>query len=163
MEDFSRAVNYSMASSGSRFANHIIDHIVFYVFSSVLSFLIPWDFFTLLDFDLNNSVIFVFFYLLLSLFIFALFYSVQEYIFKGRTIGKFVTGTKVVTVNGNEPGFGKIIIRSLCRLIPFEAFSFIFSSAGWHDTLSGTRVIKISEFEILKSRYNEIDQIGSGI
>jgi len=32
--------------------------------------------------------------------------------------------------------------RTLCRLIPFDALSFLFNdSVGWHDTLSKTRIV----------------------
>lgn len=60
-----------------------------------------------------------------------------------RTVGKMITGTRVVMVNGGVPSFGQIIGRSFARIIPFEAFSFLGKiPCGWHDTLSGTRVIK---------------------
>jgi len=37
-----------------------------------------------------------------------------------------------------------IVIRSLCRFIPLEAFSFLFNDgSGWHDTISSTKVINI--------------------
>ena len=70
------------------------------------------------------------------------YFIVMEALFQ-RTIGKMATGTRVVTVNGGVPSFGQIVGRSFARLIPFEAFSFLGKiPCGWHDTLSGTRVIK---------------------
>lgn len=61
----------------------------------------------------------------------------------GRTIGKFITGTRVVTETGEIPGPKDIFIRSLCRHIPFDAFSFLGSDAsGWHDSISNTCVVK---------------------
>jgi uncharacterized RDD family membrane protein YckC len=59
-----------------------------------------------------------------------------------RTLGKFITGTYVVTDEGLKPGFATILGRTLCRFIPFEAFTFLFSSVGFHDRLSHTRVVK---------------------
>ena len=60
-----------------------------------------------------------------------------------RTIGKLVTGTRVVTTDGNVPGFGKVLGRSLARVIPFEVLSFLGAiPIGWHDKLSGTRVVQ---------------------
>lgn len=62
----------------------------------------------------------------------------------GRTVGKFVTGTRVVDVSGGKPTFGQIVIRTLCRLVPFEPFSFLFGDpVGWHDSWSKTRVILV--------------------
>ncbi|NET36066.1 MAG: RDD family protein [Cyanothece sp. SIO1E1] len=60
----------------------------------------------------------------------------------GRTIAKFITRTKVVTVSGQKPDFGTIFIRTLCRYIPFEPFSFLGNNPyGWHDSIPKTRVV----------------------
>jgi uncharacterized RDD family membrane protein YckC len=60
----------------------------------------------------------------------------------GRTVGKLVMGTKVVTETGGVPTFGQIVGRSFARLVPFDPFSFLASKPGWHDRWSGTRVIR---------------------
>ncbi len=76
--------------------------------------------------------------ILISLF----YYIVLESLF-GRTIGKLVTGTKVVNEFGGKASFGQILGRSFARMIPFEAFSFLGSTGrGWHDSLPKTYVIK---------------------
>jgi hypothetical protein len=42
-----------------------------------------------------------------------------------------------------RPPFGTMVLRSLCRLIPFEPFSFLGSDArGWHDSITKTRVVR---------------------
>ena len=62
----------------------------------------------------------------------------------GRTVGKFVTGTRVVNELGLRPSFKQILGRTFARLIPFEAFSFLGSdSRGWHDSLSKTFVVRV--------------------
>ena len=62
----------------------------------------------------------------------------------GRTIGKYITKTKVVTEIGEQPNLKSIIIRTFCRLIPFDSLSFLFKDGeGWHDTISKTKVINI--------------------
>ena len=59
-----------------------------------------------------------------------------------RTPAKFLTGTIVVAENGGPPTSGQILGRTLCRFIPFEAFSFLGTpSVGWHDTIPKTRVV----------------------
>jgi uncharacterized RDD family membrane protein YckC len=60
----------------------------------------------------------------------------------GRTIGKLVTGTKVVSADGRPPSFGQIVGRTAARFLPFEALSFFGSNPGWHDGLSRTRVVR---------------------
>ena len=57
-----------------------------------------------------------------------------------RTPGKWVFGTVVVDENGAKPRFGQVIGRTLCRFIPFEAFS-VFGERGWHDKIPKTRVV----------------------
>jgi len=62
----------------------------------------------------------------------------------GITFGKLLTGTKVVRDDGGSASFRQVIGRSLVRMIPFEPFSFLFGdkTTGWHDSLSGTRVVR---------------------
>ena len=61
-----------------------------------------------------------------------------------RTLGKLVTGTMVVNEKGQTPTMGQIAGRTLCRLIPFEAFSFFGTPPrGWHDRIPKTFVVKI--------------------
>lgn len=62
---------------------------------------------------------------------------------KGRTIGKMITKTRTVTEDLKTPDFGVILTKSFCRVIPFEAFSFLGEkTTGWHDRFSKTRVIQ---------------------
>jgi uncharacterized RDD family membrane protein YckC len=56
---------------------------------------------------------------------------------------KFLTGTQVTDANGEPPSLAVVVHRSLCRLIPLEALSFLSSTRdGIHDTWSGTFVVK---------------------
>ena len=58
----------------------------------------------------------------------------------GRTPGKLLFGTTVVNEAGGKPTIGQVFGRTLCRFIPFEAFSF-FGKRGWHDSISKTQVV----------------------
>jgi uncharacterized RDD family membrane protein YckC len=61
----------------------------------------------------------------------------------GRTLGKMVTGTRVVTLTGAQPSFWQCLGRTCTRFVPFEPLSFVGSKAiGWHDKWSHTRVIR---------------------
>jgi uncharacterized RDD family membrane protein YckC len=79
--------------------------------------------------------------------VFYLVYMVYYLFFEwhlGRTPGKFITGTKVVTKEWNQPSFLNILGRTLCRFIPFDGITFLWSpSIGRHDKISTTRVINI--------------------
>ena len=73
-----------------------------------------------------------------------LYHPIMEYYY-GKTVAKMMTKTTVVNLDGSKLTFGGAVIRSLCRLIPFDAFSFLGSTAvGWHDSISKTRVVKDS-------------------
>lgn len=73
------------------------------------------------------------------------YYVLMEGFF-GFTLGKLITGTRVVNAQGGKPTWGQIIGRSLARLIPFEPFSLLFSiddqRRGWHDSLPKTWVVR---------------------
>ena len=69
-----------------------------------------------------------------------IYYNLFE-ILSARTIGKLITKTIVVDENGEKPHSDRILIRSLCRLIPFNPFSVLVMGIGWHDMLSKTYVV----------------------
>jgi ABC-type lipoprotein export system ATPase subunit len=62
--------------------------------------------------------------------------------FFSRTVGKMLTGTKVVCKSdGSKPDFKTVFYRTLARYIPFEWFSFLSKKPeGWHDAISNTVV-----------------------
>ena len=59
-----------------------------------------------------------------------------------KTIGKIITKTKVINLEGEKAELGDIISRTFCRFIPFDRFSFFFTRNGFHDAISKTKVIK---------------------
>ncbi len=59
-----------------------------------------------------------------------------------KTFGKYLTKTKVVTIDNKKPSLNDILIRTFCRLIPFDNVSYLFTRDGFHDRLSNTTVIK---------------------
>ena len=48
---------------------------------------------------------------------FLLYYGVQEY-FWGKTLGKFLTRTMVVSADGDRPTLGQVVGRAFSRFIP---------------------------------------------
>jgi uncharacterized RDD family membrane protein YckC len=61
----------------------------------------------------------------------------------GRTIGKLLTGTRVVRLDGSRPDLSTIMRRSAARLVPFEPLSGFSSSGPWHDRWTDTAVVRI--------------------
>ena len=148
-------VEHSLASKGLRFANYLVDYIIAGVLQYAI-ILIPM-------FMMGDLVVespgYNLLLMLISLSVYYFYYVLTEYFFKGKTIAKFITGTKTVTVEGNDLDFNKSLIRSLCRFIPFDVLSF-FGDTGWHDSISKTRVVNQKEFEQNKLKFDSIDQIG---
>ncbi len=68
-----------------------------------------------------------------------LYYLIMEST-RGQTIGKMITRTIVVNRYDEPPSWGEIALRTLCRMIPLEALSFLPNGIGWHDRLSHTYV-----------------------
>ena len=72
--------------------------------------------------------------------LFLMYFVLMEY-FTQRTLGKMITKTKVVSHSGGRAGLIQIFIRTLCRVIPFEYFTYLGSLEGLHDRFSGTIVV----------------------
>lgn len=137
--------NFALASKGKRFTNYLIDLVGYMILSGVIGVLIGILFYDESDFyaeetiDFSNAIA----EWLFGALIITTYYTCLEYFFKGKTLGKLITKTRAVTVDNNQLNFIDAFKRSLCRLIPFEAFSFLGDDAlGWHDTIPNTKVIE---------------------
>ena len=134
-EHLKNSSRMKIADKGTRFGNHIIDNIAVIIIVILHAFVLdgllhiipedgsPW----------------------LGLYFFVLYFGYHfllEFFF-GRTIGKFITKTKVVDINGDKPNTKTLFIRNICRLIPLDNFSFLFGEDGWHDSISETQVIYV--------------------
>ncbi|OUS00937.1 hypothetical protein A9Q86_09310 [Flavobacteriales bacterium 33_180_T64] len=76
--------------------------------------------------------------------VFVFFSSIYYLIFEGlfkSTPAKFLTQTSVVNLKNEAVSFQNILGRTLCRRLPFNAFSF-FGKLGWHDSLAYSTVAK---------------------
>ena len=124
-------IKANLVGSEVRFLNFIIDVIVWFLFAVIVSFIVE---FLIPELPLFMAYVFVFG-------TFIAYYALMEIKFQ-KTVGKFVTKTKVVKMNGEKPTNGDIITRTFCRFIPFDRISFLFSKNGIHDTLSKTIVVK---------------------
>jgi len=129
-----------LATSGKRFANLLIDAICLYLILWVIAFTLRIlgfrDFIVHLSSAGNRLELRLF-----TILIYVLYFTGLEAVF-GKTIGKMITQTKVVDLQGRPISWTKALGRSLCRMIPFDAFSFFNNfPVGWHDSIPGTRVV----------------------
>jgi uncharacterized RDD family membrane protein YckC len=68
----------------------------------------------------------------------------------------------VVNEDGSTIDLGTALRRTLCRVIPFEQFSFLGSSTrGWHDSIPDTYVVQKAAFEEAKHLFYAFDEIGN--
>jgi len=78
-----------------------------------------------------------------------------------RSAGKYITGTMVVMEDGSKPTVKAIVIRTLCRFLPFEVFSFLGSyPRGWHDNSSGTYVVSAKKYKQALALKDSFEEIG---
>lgn len=145
LQDVEEEIYYERASAGLRFANYIIDSIGFYILYIILVFIIA--FVTAILSNANNRyenaaliasdgmLFFIFFASVI------LYYTILEAT-SGRTLGKLITGTKVIMNNGSKPSWQTAFLRTLSRFVPFEAFS-AFGGYPWHDQWTRTEVVKV--------------------
>lgn len=142
---FTGEVKLVRASRTKRFLNVFIDQLALYFIILAFSFL--WvstadynESLYLEDesrFDLMSYVI--------GWGVTLLFYTLTEGLLKGKTLGKLITQTRALDEQGELLTFSKAFVRSLCRLIPFEAFTFLGERPGLHDRLSKTMVVEDDE------------------
>lgn len=125
------------ASWGRRLGNHIIDTVVIQlVIVGIITFAIM-----VVNLEDRGPASVVGMIGAISLYV--VYFLVLETLF-GTTVGKMITGTKVVNKEGNKPRFLQVLGRSFARYIPLEFISFLFHKypVGWHDSLSGTYVVR---------------------
>lgn len=112
----------TITGKGKRLINFIVDTVCIYFISYIFS-----------DQELTMPTI-------LAILIPPFYYIIFEGLFQ-KTLGKLITGTKVLMENGSKPDLKHILGRTFARMIPFEPLSVLFNTRGWHDTLSKTIVV----------------------
>lgn len=124
---------YKFASIGQRLLNVIVDIVAFYIvtfIAGVVAGLIGAAMQSNSDRVLPGVVQLIFLFAFLAIYV--LYYTLLEGS-KGKTLGKLLTKTKVVQIDGSPLGYKKAFVRSLCRLVPFEFISVFFGGLMWHD------------------------------
>lgn len=152
-----------LASKGIRFANFVIDYIVQIVFGIAFGVVLGIISALTGSYGLYDLVIetegrladYIF-----GTIILIIYYIIIE-TFTARSIGKYITKTKVVLYDGSKPTFNEILVRTLCRVIPFEALSFLGEDGkGWHDSISKTYIVDVAKFESKIATFEDLDDIG---
>lgn len=133
---------YEIASQGKRFANYIIDLVLFYILVFGIAIVVA-----LVSPDLINNIAdespgLDLIDRLLSLILYGFYMSVVESVFKGKSLGKLITGTRAVNLDGSRISIGTAFGRGFSRAVPFCAFSALGTPCNpWQDRWTNTVVI----------------------
>ncbi len=144
------------ANKGIRLANYLIDAIVYLICTFIVGVLLGLLSMAL-SFELPKNDLF---YNLFALLILVIYFFLIESLTKGRSLGKLITGTKVVMIDGSAPSTKDYFMRSLCRIIPFDVLTFLGEN-GWHDSISKTTVVNKKAFEADLSQQDSIESLGT--
>ena len=146
---------------GKRFVHYLIDSIVYYIITSVVGLILGFLYAEGVPGPLRLYIrLGVIGQFLFGVFLTLIYYGTME-LTSQRTIGKLITGAIVVMEDGSKPPANVILLRTLCRAIPFEQFSFLGDSGrGWHDTITETYVVDAKRLKALKHLKSSIDEIG---
>jgi len=145
-DDIHPYFQYEHATQGQRFANLLIDNLVMrfglgYVTGIAVGkigvLLFPELMYKL---SYDTATLFILAYII-AIVDYLVYYTLSEKLFRGYTIGKLITKTRVLRTDGKEITFKDALLRSLCRLVPFEVFSGL--GVPWHDAWTNTMVIKV--------------------
>lgn len=142
-DDFS---NVTQASAGKRLANYLIDVVGFYVFMYFFSYVIVAINYELAVLLYAEEEGFNLLGRLLFLLIYGMYMGIIEAIFKGRSLGKLITGTVAVYEDGSRINGQTALLRGLIRAVPFNAISALGKpSHPWHDKWSKTWVVNYKD------------------
>lgn len=140
--DFTSTIDLVRASSGKRFVNYLVDVFFFYVIIVLIGaaigiFAPEW-----IEFLDSTDPIYNLVGRILSLVLYALYMGAIEAMLDGKSIGKLVTRTRAVKLNGDKINAGLAFARGAYRAVPFAAFSaFGDPSDPWQDRWTDTMVI----------------------
>ncbi|MBC7848103.1 MAG: RDD family protein [Chitinophagaceae bacterium] len=146
LQDFDDEMQVQPASKGARFFTLLIDLACYYALAVIYGFIFGLALASNGG-DIQDSYLFqntgsaLFLRYLISFALFLTYYTIMEGATKGRTVGKFITGTRAVREDGSAITWKDAFLRTLCRFVPFEPFSGL-GVRPWHDEWTRTEVIK---------------------
>ena len=129
------------APGGKRFANYILDTIFLYIILLGIGILIGVISPHAIE-GFNNDTGYVLIEQIIGFITYVIFMFAQEALFKGKSFGKLITGTRAVNLDGSAITVRTAMLRALSRVVPFEAFSALGSPCNpWHDKWTDSMVI----------------------
>ena len=134
--------NYIRASAGKRFLNYFIDILVFYALFFAIGIVIALLFPASLDSLGDNDPGFGLIDRIITLVIYAVYMGLVEAIFKGKSIGKLITQTRALNLDGTRISVKTAFARGFSRAVPFCVFSALGTPCDpWQDRWTNTMVV----------------------
>ncbi|MEO7768398.1 MAG: RDD family protein [Ferruginibacter sp.] len=130
------------ATAGKRLANYVIDLLLFYFliigFGILLAILSP----SAAELFAGDNPGFGILDRIITLLMYALYMGTIEAIFKGKSLGKFITKTRALNVDGGRLSTSDAFLRGFSRAVPFCVFSAFGSPCNpWQDRWTDTMVV----------------------
>lgn len=127
--------DYPLASKLLRFTNYLVDNLF-------IGMAGPFVYLSIARVDIYDGEENWFFIQFIISTTSIAYYTIAEYYFKGKTLGKIVTKTRAITIDNELMDIDIAFKRSISRVVPFEVFSFLGNMpTGWHDQWTDTKVI----------------------
>jgi uncharacterized RDD family membrane protein YckC len=134
---------YVRAETFKRFLNYLIDVVFFYlliyIVSSIMAMLFPSLFENDTEYKFKGYRLV---YKLMWLTIYAVYMGLMEGFCKGKSLGKLITATRAVNLDGSRITVGTALARGFSRAVPFSVFSAFGTPCDpWQDNWTHTMVI----------------------
>ena len=123
---------------GPRTGAAILDFFFFNIITFVLSFLIILNtslFYYEYGNDYNDTRLTIFLIFLVYSLVSLFYYSIIPYLLKGKTLGKVMTGVKVISDNFEEASFKQFILRNIVLIECIISFGIIFMVMGQNSNI----------------------------
>ena len=146
LADIEQDILLKPASLGVRFANLLIDTLFYYGIMLLIGVALAVIYESTGD-DIQTSFLIredigaISLQYLLGFISYLGVFTILEGSAKGKTLGKLITGSRALKIDGGNLTWKNAFMRSLCRIVPFEAFS-AFGGHPWHDRWTDTIVVK---------------------
>jgi uncharacterized RDD family membrane protein YckC len=137
-------VEYTLyqASRGKRFVNYLIDGIIVYILYRWLLLKVESAILTEIYRYTESRVLLYICAYVMAILISTVWMASFEALCKGKSPGKWISGTRAVNQDGTPISSKTAFLRGLSRLVPFESFSALgYPSFPWHDQWTNTYVI----------------------
>ncbi len=130
------------ATGGQRLANYLIDIASFYALFIILGIIIALVSPSTIENMDTDTGGFQLIDRLISLLLYAVYLGFAETVLKGKTLGKLITGTRAVNLDGSKITASTAFSRGFSRAVPFCVFSALGSPCNpWQDKWTDTMVI----------------------